>query len=127
MRRLATCAASSTNLPAPHRAALCLRFAIRLMLCRLARSNSSCDGTPRGKDGVGPFDFKRLGLRVPAMLISPWVREGSVIQAPRAGPFASSQFEHSSIPATIKGLFGLTDFLTKRDEVRPPTHHKHCL
>ena len=124
-RHLATYAASSTNRPA--RAALCLRFATRLMLCRLARSNSSCDGTPRGKDGVGPFDFRRLGLRVPAMLISPWVREGSVIQAPRAGPFASSQFEHSSIPATIKGLFGLTDFLTKRDEVRLTIHHKHCL
>eukprot|EP01046_Picozoa_sp_COSAG06_P095854 COSAG06_NODE_41961_length_386_cov_0.675958_1_plen_45_part_01 len=45
---------------------------------------------------------------MPAMLISPWIERSSVIQAPRAGPFPTSQFEHSSIPATIKSLFNLT-------------------
>jgi len=62
-----------------------------------------------------PFDFRRLGLRVTSMLISPWVARGSVIQEPTK-PFAgSSQFEHSSFSATAKNLFNLTGFLTKRD------------
>ncbi|KAG9145011.1 hypothetical protein Leryth_023191, partial [Lithospermum erythrorhizon] len=31
------------------------------------------------------------------------------------GPFPNSEFEHSSIPATLKKIFNLKDFLTKRD------------
>ncbi|KAH9296791.1 hypothetical protein KI387_028473, partial [Taxus chinensis] len=32
------------------------------------------------------------------------------------GPYPSSEFEHSSIPATVKKIFNLkADFLTKRD------------
>ena len=38
------------------------------------------------------FDFRRLGLRVAAMLISPWVAKSSVFQEPK-GPTNSSQFE----------------------------------
>ena len=38
-----------------------------------------------------PFNFDRLGVRVPAILISPWVQAGSVI---------NDIFEHASIPAT---------------------------
>ncbi len=48
------------------------------------------------------------------MLISPLVAAGTVFQEPR-GPAASSQFELTSVPATIKNLFNLTSFLTKRD------------
>ena len=61
-------------------------------------------------------DFRRLGLRVAAMLISPWVDKGSVIQEPQQGPSNTSQWEHSSISATLTGLFNLSTFLTKRDE-----------
>jgi phospholipase C len=44
---------------------------------------------------------------VPAILISPFVQKGSV---------DSTVYEHSSIPATVKKLFGLSsDFLTERD------------
>lgn len=32
------------------------------------------------------------------------------------GPYPTSQFEHSSIPATVKKIFNLKEFLTKRDE-----------
>ncbi|KAK4344844.1 hypothetical protein RND71_035020 [Anisodus tanguticus] len=32
-----------------------------------------------------------------------------------SGPYATSEFEHSSIPATVKKIFKLGDFLTKRD------------
>jgi phospholipase C len=39
-----------------------------------------------------PFHFDRLGVRVPAILVSPWVEKGSVI---------NEEFEHASIPATL--------------------------
>lgn len=32
-----------------------------------------------------------------------------------SGPFPTSQYEHSSIPATVKKMFNLPQFLTKRD------------
>lgn len=32
-----------------------------------------------------------------------------------SGPFPSSEFEHSSIAATVKKIFNLKEFLTKRD------------
>jgi len=50
--------------------------------------------------GTGtPFAFDRLGVRVPAVLVSPWVQKGSVI----AGPYAQNgrTFEHACIPATV--------------------------
>ncbi|KAI3764645.1 hypothetical protein L2E82_14656 [Cichorium intybus] len=61
------------------------------------------------------FQFDRLGVRVPTILISPWIEKGSVLHGP-SGPYPSSQFEHSSIAATVKKLFNLNNFLTKRDE-----------
>ncbi|XP_037417013.1 non-specific phospholipase C2-like [Triticum dicoccoides] len=59
----------------------------------------------------GPFI-----VRVPAILISPWIEKGTVMHGPNGSPTPTSQFEHSSIPATVKKLFNLPqDFLTKRD------------
>merc|ERR1719498_2198403 len=43
------------------------------------------------------FDFKRLGLRATGMLLSPWVKAGSVFQEPK-GPTKTSQFDLTSIP-----------------------------
>ncbi|ORX50146.1 phosphoesterase [Hesseltinella vesiculosa] len=63
---------------------------------------------------VSDFNFDRLGLRVPAILISPWVEKGAVIHEAH-GPYSDSQYEHSSVPATLKKLFNLPNFLTKRD------------
>jgi len=76
-------------------------------------------GVPNPDGIVGPdpfyFGFDRLGVRVPTILISPWIDKGTVIHEP-SGPTPDSQFEHSSIPATIKKLFNLkSNFLTKRD------------
>ncbi len=39
-----------------------------------------------------PFHFDRLGVRVPAVLVSPWVPKGTVVDG--------RVFEHASIPAT---------------------------
>lgn len=45
--------------------------------------------------GTGqPFLFNRLGVRVPAVLVSPWVPKGTVVGSTRV-------FEHASIPATV--------------------------
>ncbi|AAF01583.1 Non-specific phospholipase C3 [Arabidopsis thaliana] len=72
---------------------------------------------PDGLVGPEPYNFKfdRLGVRVPALLISPWIEPGTVLHEPN-GPEPTSQFEHSSIPATLKKIFNLKSFLTKRDE-----------
>ena len=61
------------------------------------------------------FDFRRLGPRTTALLMSPLVAKGRVVQEPQAGPTNTSQFEHSSVPATIHALFNTTASLTKRD------------
>lgn len=76
-------------------------------------------GVPNPDGIIGPepfyFRFERLGVRVPTLLISPWIDKGTVIHEPN-GPTPTSQFEHSSIPATVKKLFNLnSNFLTKRD------------
>jgi phospholipase C len=44
------------------------------------------------------FHFDRLGVRVPAILISPWVPKGTVVGTDRI-------FEHASIPATVTKQF----------------------
>nr|UEN74721.1 HRT transcription factor [Silybum marianum] len=77
------------------------------------------DHVPNPDGIIGPepyyFWFDRLGVRVPTFLISPWIDKGTVIHEP-SGPTSYSQFEHSSLPATVKKLFNLdSNFLTKRD------------
>jgi len=52
------------------------------------------------------FAFDRLGVRVPAILVSPWVAAGRVDH---------TVYDHTSVPATIKKMFGLPRFLTARD------------
>ncbi|CAA7400571.1 unnamed protein product [Spirodela intermedia] len=76
-------------------------------------------GVPSPDAARGPpparFAFDRLGVRVPALMASPWIKKGTVV-ARANGPTASSEYEHSSIPATLKKLFNLSSpFLTRRD------------
>ena len=57
--------------------------------------------------GTGvPFAFDRLGVRVPAILISPWIAKGSVVPGPE-DPVNGRIFEHASIPATVTQKFNL--------------------
>jgi len=70
---------------------------------------------PDGIIGTNPpFHFNRLGIRVPAILVSPWIPKGYVEHGAK-GPTPYSHYEHSSVPATLKKMFNLKDFLTKRD------------
>jgi Phosphoesterase family len=70
---------------------------------------------PDGKNSTDPpFDFTRIGVRVPAVFVSPWIEKGTVMHRPD-GPTPTSEYEHSSVPATLKKFFGLPSFLTARD------------
>lgn len=63
-------------------------------------ANKKCDGPGSN------FDFKRFGVRVPAVLVSPWIEQGTICH---------TQFDHTSVikTASNKWLQGVS--LTKRD------------
>jgi phospholipase C len=68
--------------------------------------------SPDGKDPDG-FDFGYFGVRVPAVIISPYVPAGTVIRPPGLTPF-----DHTSIIATLRKLFNFAP-LTARDAAAP--------
>jgi phospholipase C len=61
--------------------------------CTPDEFTASGDNTQTGRE----FKFDRLGIRVPAILISPWVPKGTVVDG--------RVFEHASIPATVTKFF----------------------
>ena len=57
------------------------------------------------KDGVTrPFQFSRFGFRVPAILVSPWVRAG----------VEHTQFDHTSVLRFLIDKWGLAELPSKR-------------
>jgi phospholipase C len=58
---------------------------------------------PADTGGI-PFDFDRLGVRVPAILISPWIAKATVVTGPEDAANGRA-FEHASIPATVTSQF----------------------
>jgi len=69
--------------------------------------------SPDGINSAAPFfAFDRLGVRVPAVLVSPYIEAGTVI--------SDTVFDHSSLAATARKVFlgaGWQDtFLTQRDK-----------
>lgn len=65
------------------------------------------DSTPGKGYNKHGFNFTRLGVRVPAVVVSPWIPKGTIDH--RA-------YDHTSIPKTLEDIFGLSH-LTARDEV----------
>ena len=61
------------------------------------------------------FKFDRLGSRLPFVAISPWIPKGTVVGDPEDPPFPDSKFDSTSLIGTIKEIFNLPSFLTKRD------------
>eukprot|EP00040_Diaphanoeca_grandis_P022383 m.120115 g.120115 ORF g.120115 m.120115 type:complete len:679 (-) comp28788_c0_seq1:129-2165(-) len=64
------------------------------------------------------YNFTSLGVRIPTILISPWIPKGTVIgEAPQAQkPKNDSQYDLTSIMATTRKLLGMkTGPLTDRD------------
>jgi phospholipase C len=60
------------------------------------------------------FDFKRFGVRVPALLISPLIAAGTVFRAPDG----TGTIDHTSVLKTIESRWDLTP-LTERDKAAP--------
>jgi phospholipase C len=74
------------------------------------------NATPPGGDGEDAdfgFRFDRFGLRVPALFISPYVAEGTVVRAAGETPF-----DHTSIIKTLCRRWEL-EGLTARDRAAP--------
>ena len=69
------------------------------------------DATPPNDGSVGEqgFDFKRFGVRVPAVLVSPLIKENTVFRA------KEGNIDHTSILKTISERWG-TKTLTERDK-----------
>ncbi len=61
------------------------------------------------------FNFDRYGVRVPAVIVSPYVKPGKILRPPSAVPY-----DHTSIIATLRKRFpALGGPLTQRDAVAP--------
>ncbi|HTZ88075.1 MAG TPA: alkaline phosphatase family protein [Solirubrobacteraceae bacterium] len=81
------------------------------------------DATPPdanvGISGVD-FDFKRFGVRVPAVIVSPLIPAGTILRAPEDEPPSEDRppFDHTSLIATLRTRFGI-GALGKRDAKAP--------
>lgn len=70
---------------------------------------------PDGKVSTSPpFGFDRLGVRVPAVVVSPWITRGKVDHTP---------YDHTSIITTLREWFQLGAPLTRRDAAATPFSH----
>jgi phospholipase C len=69
--------------------------------------NCPKDGFTAAPDATGvpglTFEFDRLGVRVPAILISAWIPKGTVVPGPLEPN--GRTFEHASIPKTVTDFF----------------------
>jgi phospholipase C len=66
------------------------------------------------------FRFDAYGVRVPAVVISPYIPPGSRIQAPPGNDgSAGTPFDHTSIIKTVREIFSLGAALTARDNAAP--------
>jgi len=60
------------------------------------------------------FAFDRYGVRVPAVIVSPYVEPGTIFGKSSAVPF-----DHTAIIATVRKRFGISEALTARDAQAP--------
>ena len=76
-------------------------------------------GDGRLHDG---FAFDRYGVRVPAVIISPYIEPGTILRSvaaglPHVGP--PYPYDHASVVATLRKCFNLGGALTNRDNAAP--------
>jgi phospholipase C len=69
---------------------------------------------PDNSVGEYGFDFKRFGVRVPTVLVSPLIEAGTVFRVPADG----TPLDHTSILKTVETRWGLPS-LTARDAAAP--------
>ncbi len=77
--------------------------------------------SPPAKSTAFNFDFTRFGVRVPTVLISPWIKAGTVYRTNNQTPL-----DHTSILATLEKCFDLPP-LTERDKAAPEITDVHTL
>jgi phospholipase C len=66
------------------------------------------------------FTFNAYGVRVPAVIVSPYIPPGSRIRPPaNANGGTPIPFDHTSIIKTVREVFSLGGALTARDEAAP--------
>lgn len=67
------------------------------------------------------FNFTRLGVRVPAVFVSPWIKKGTMFDRPN--PMQERQYSHSSLMHTLREQF-MPHYnntpITNRDRVALP-------
>ncbi|GAC1410161.1 MAG: alkaline phosphatase family protein [Burkholderiaceae bacterium] len=69
----------------------------------------------RAGENPPTFGFDTFGVRVPALLISPWVRKGSLGSTASPG----KTFDHSSVISSLREQFALGEQITARDGAAP--------
>lgn len=63
------------------------------------------------------FAFDRYGVRVPAVIVSPWIAPGTILRRPDS---SSYPYDHTSVIATLRTNFGLLGpSLSAREAVAP--------
>jgi phospholipase C len=71
--------------------------------------------TPPSAQPSAPFNFDRFGVRVPAIIVSPYIRQATVLRPPGPVPY-----DHTSILATLRKRFPeLGPPLSARDAAAP--------
>ena len=69
--------------------------------------NPDGQNSPNPDDNLNfPFTFDRIGLRVPTIIVSPWISKGAV---------EHRMLQHTSIIKTATEMFGLDGPLNRRD------------
>jgi phospholipase C len=66
---------------------------------------------PPGQDG---FLFNRFGVRVPCVVVNPYIKSGLI-----ARPAGYVPFDHTSVIKTVQNCFKLQGHLTERDKAAP--------
>jgi phospholipase C len=69
---------------------------------------------PDSATGPQGFTFNRLGVRVPTVLVSPWIPAGTVYRVTQGAGGTPLPFDHTSTLKTVEKRFGLSS-LTQRD------------
>jgi phospholipase C len=69
---------------------------------------------PPGDTATTPFNFDRYGVRVPAVIVSPFVPQGTVLR-----PTGATPFDHTSIIKTVRTRFSLGPPLSDREASAP--------
>lgn len=68
----------------------------------------------RNQPGQDGFLFNRFGVRVPCVVVNPYIRRGLI-----ARPAGYTPFDHTSVIKTIQTCFKLEGNLTERDKAAP--------